>query len=337
VPVDAEETLVEMHRELLTGGASVALTLLEERAKREPRLPAWALRRLELLRWMLLDNAATAESHAELPGESRSLLSEAIRSAVNRRDMKGALDAARAFAAQHPDDRDAERTVQALESILAEMQRQEESLAETHTIPMFGHPAAMMQVRMGNLSQACAVYRKLVTKHPDDDRARLMLADVEALLRALAGEPVADDELGGEATQLVDTERDERVFGSDEDEATLDGGGPPSGMDIPATNVTLLPEHRSAPEESGPVPVTAVGPPEGMDHQNTTETPLADHEAARLLSEGRLAEAEEAYRSLARTQPDQEEWRRRADEVRARRLATEAREGVLVRVILPVK
>ncbi|MCA9614026.1 MAG: hypothetical protein KC586_14815, partial [Myxococcales bacterium] len=59
VPAHAEEALVHMHRELLSGGASVALAILEDRL-REGALPGWAERRLALLRWMLLDNAGSA-------------------------------------------------------------------------------------------------------------------------------------------------------------------------------------------------------------------------------------------------------------------------------------
>jgi len=247
---------------------------------------------------------------------------------VNRRDLRGALEAARVFAAGRPGDRDAERTVETLESILGEMQRAEEQGADTHTIPMFGHPAALMQLRMGNLAQACVVYRKLIARHPDDDRARLMLADIEALLRAVAGEPVADDELGGDATQMV---------GYPDDESTLDALPSSDALGIPVTNITQLPDRRSAPERSGPVPVTHVGLPEGMDDQNTTQTPRPDLEAERLAGEGKLAEAESIFRRLARMEPERHEWERRASEVCARRLAAEAREGVLVRAIVSVK
>jgi CBS domain-containing protein len=224
VPVDAEETLVEMHRQLLGGGASVALTLLEERARRDPPLPAWARRRLELLRWMLLDNAGTAERPAALPDEAPSPLSGAIRGAVSRRDFSRALEAARAFARARPDHRDAARTVEALASLCAELQRLPEEVAsEIHTVPMADHAAALMQLEMGNLHQARAIYGRLVARTPADGRARRMLADVGALMRALSGAPVVEEEPVGAGAPPADFRDDEPTL---EDEPMADDTRP---------------------------------------------------------------------------------------------------------------
>lgn len=328
VPVDAEEALVEMHHQLTTGGASVALTLLEERTKREPRLAAWALRRLELLRWMLLDNAAVAEGDAELRDEAPSLLAAAIRGPLNQRNVFAALDAARAFLAEHPDDADAVRCVEALESATAEVERHAaDAIVHTRTIPMFGHPAAALQLRMGNLDQACAVYRKMIAKDESDDHARLMLAEVEAILRAVEGEPVVESQLGGEATQ---------VFLEDE-ESTIDSPPHPALMDIPTTNLTRMPEARSAPEESGPMYVTEITHHED-DAATTTESLRADEEAERLVADSELVAAEAIYRSLASARPDEPRFVRRADELRERIAAAHAEaDGVLVRAIKSVK
>jgi len=163
----------------------VALTVLGERAQREPPLPAWALRRLELLRWMLLDNAATAESHSELPGAAPSLLSDAIREAVNRRDLRGALEAARVFAAGRPGDRDAERTVEALEAILGEVQRAEEQGA--------GHDSLSLTALNDELSDLRATIDAapmLVWK--TDAGGAVRWANSAYIERALARDPESD-------------------------------------------------------------------------------------------------------------------------------------------------
>jgi hypothetical protein len=322
VPVDAEETLVEMHKQLLTGGASVALTLLDERAKREPILPAWATRRLEVLRWMLLDNAGTAESHPVLSGEAPTAFAVAIRDAVNRRDLMAALAAAREFARAEPDDPSPPRVERAIEAILAEIERhREDGLLSSRTMPMFGHPAAAMQLRMGNIAQAGVVYKKLLDKNRSDAHSADMLEHIEALMRSTRGEPAA----------LPDV-----------DDTTI-GGQREEGADlaIPVTSINALPPSmaRAAPEKSGPVPVGNLpNVPEGVsfdDEETTTQLPSAQDEAERLAAAGNLEEAEGIYRALAEAQPDNVQWHRRAEEMKAMREGRSS--DVLVRVILPVE
>jgi hypothetical protein len=180
---------------------------------------------------------------------------------------------------------------------------------------MFGHPAAAMQLRMGNLPQACVVYRKLLSKHPDDEDARTMVETIEALLRATRGEPV-------------------EVWAADTHLGEDDG---PGDLEIPATTVTAIAERPSeAPEESGPVMLGAI--PDGLggeDEGSTTEMPSAPQEAERLLAEGKLEEAELIYRSLAAANPEDAAWARRADEVRSLRAGDPG--VVLVRAIRTVK
>ncbi len=301
VPVDAEETLVNMHRELLTGGASVALTLLEERSRREPALPAWAVRRRDLLRWMLLDNAPVAESHQEMAGEAPSALAAAIRDPVNRRDIPQALEAARAFARAHPEDPDAPRVVEALQTTKLEIEKRAEEVgSQSRTLPMFGHPAAAMQLRMGNLTQACVVYNKLLAKDPNDTHARYMLAQVDVISRAMRGEPVVDDWAFRETTNRDAVEE----------------------LDIPSTAVTAIPE---APEKSGPVRV-----------RDAPDSKSAEADAERLLLEGRLDEAEALYRLMGHSQPENPKWVQRADAIRASR-SGETDAVVLVRVIRTIE
>jgi len=313
VPVDAEPTFVEMHRQLLSGGASVALTLAEERERQGAEgMPAWASRRLELLRWMLLDNAAVAESYRELPSTAPSALSAALREPMGRRNIAQALEAARAFSDERPGDEDARRAREALEAILEEVELH--SGAETHhslTIPMYGLPAAAMQLRMGNLSAACAIYRKLEGRAEEGDATR-MLHEVEALERALAGMPVATQSWGDDTTQLQLPESDGWEDESFDEDATLDG-------------------------LESVAPVTTLDAPAGVDMAPTSEMPGAAAQAERLVEAGRLDEAEQLLRSLAKLGGgDRDALLARADavaEMRAKRDSSD----VLVRRIKPVK
>lgn len=309
VPVDAEETLVQMHHQLMSGGASVALTLLDERTRREPKLPAWALRRLELLRWMLLDNASVAEGDPELLSEAPSLLAAALRPHVRGRSLKAALEAARACANDDPGNRDVARTVDALTAMIDEIGRYSgEGGSHASTMPMYGLPAAAMQLRMGNLEQARQLYRKLGDRD-DDDHARMMLTEVEAVLRALEGTAVADEELGGESTQVF-----------------LEDGARESALDNRAIQV---------PGKSGPVVITTVD--HALDGTMTDQVPRAEDVAMTLESQGRLEQAEGIYRGLAASFPDEPCWIERAEAARARRVMLERQKGVLVRQIKPVK
>ena len=310
VPVDAEDTLVAMHHQLLSGGASVALTLLEEREREAGEgLPAWASRRLELLRWMLLDNAAVAESYRELPTTAPSALAGALRDPLGRRNVPQALEAARAFCDANPGHEDAHRACLALEAIAKEIEVHSGS-DTTHslTIPMYGLPAAAMQLRMGNLDAACSIYRKLEGRAEGAEATRL-LEEVEALQRALAGEPVERDSWTEETTQLEAPPDD--GWPEESEEATLDG------LEAIAPSTTL-------------------DPPRGVDMGPTTEMPDAAGQAERLVAQGRLEEAEKLLRALAGSSQDGSSLLARADaiaEMRAKRDSS----GVLVRQIKPVK
>lgn len=310
VPADAEDTLVQMHAQLMSGGASVALTLLEERDRRVPVLPAWACRRLALLRWMLLDNASAAET-AELEAPA-SELAGVLGASLKRRGLLAALEAVRALISERPDHQDAARVLAALESLHADVTSQVKITGGSHnTVPMVGHMAAVMQVRMGNLENSRSLYQGMIDKE-GDERAAVLLAEIEVLIAALAGEALFDDDLAGEVTQL----------------RPVSGLEPP----FPMTKETRLPE------ESGKVVVTEMGAPEGAEVDRTTELPTASFHAEQLADQGRLAEAEEIYRGLASLQPEQPELLRRAEELgRLREGGAVAASGVLVRVILPVK
>ncbi len=325
VPVDAEDALRSMHRQLVTGGASVALTLLEERDRKAPPMPAWARRRLELLRWMLLDNAEVLDaetSDALAPNELAGVLGVLV-----RRGLTAGHAALREFVDQHPTNRDGVRALEAVDTLALNLQEEAAKLGGGNkTMPMVGHPAAMMQLRMGNLREALSLYERLI-RDRDDERARVLAAEVELLLRVLDGQPADDGlEFEGEVTQM----RGGDAFA---DEPTLDELAG-------ATKEILLPEWpeeaAAVPEKSGRIPVTAMGVPEG-DGGATIQQPSAEEHAETLVVQGRLQEAEQIYRGLLDVWPDRVDWARRADELRAMRAEVSAAGGVLVRVILPVK
>jgi len=338
VPVDAEAVLVEMHRQLVTGGASVALTLLEERDRNEPALPAWATRRLELLRWMLLDNAASAPADADGDRLAPSLLAAKL-SSIRRRGLAAALHAMRELLDGEPEHRDGARVLEALETLQNDIDRQASLAgASNKTMPMHGHTAAVMQVRMGNLDVAKRLYEKLVDQD-DDDRARLMLSSIDVIERALAGEPIDDDELTGEATVMRPSLPDEHepLGQGFEDERTVDEPMPRLD-ELDLTTETRLPESSPPPEKSGKIAAVITTREAPPDHGPTTKLPSADRHAEALVAQGRLEEAEDVYRGLADVHPERRELSLRADELRRiRQTGAVVADGVVVRVILPVE
>lgn len=331
LPVEAEQALVQVYEELLSGGASVALSLLEERDKREPAMPTWATRRLELLRWMLLDNAEVAQSFVVGDHLHASELAGVLEVAEQRGLRVGHL-AVKSYAEEHPADGDAARTLEAIELILADLDRQASRIGKSNnTMPMVGHTAALMQLRMGNLRPAAKIYRSLVETKADD-RASLLLAEVEVLLRVLDGQPAEDgfEALEGEATQMRASDPGGGAF---EDEPTdLDAAQDPESDD-PALSDWPLPKTDRQQQLA-----TELGPPEGVDFAATTRHPSADQRAEQLIAEGRLKEAEEVYEGLLDIAPDHAKWRSRVGEVRVMMAGDEVDpDGVLVRVTLPVK
>lgn len=190
VPAHAADVLVEMHRALLSGSASVAMALLEDR-RREADLPGWAHRRLALLRWMLLDNARAAVDDGP-EGEAPSLLAAAMRPALRSRSIERMLEAAREHGGPAPDP-DTRMVIEALERLTAEMTEQVgEDVMTLHTVPVHGRPAAAMQLRMANFRGALAVYRKLSMSQPGESSLADLFAAMRGLSRVLEGRPFVD-------------------------------------------------------------------------------------------------------------------------------------------------
>ncbi len=187
VPAHAEPVFVEMHRQLMRGAATVAMAVLEDRSAEGP-LPAWASRRLALLRWMLLDNAQ-AQDRVETQ-VATSPLAEALQPALAQRSLVAARDAAGEFVRTHPDDSEAAEVLGALEALVDEMSAHGDmDLTSGQTVPVMGRPAAAMQLQMASLKGAAALYRKLAQGQVTIPEARGLLYSVETVLRALEPRP----------------------------------------------------------------------------------------------------------------------------------------------------
>ncbi|MEM9070278.1 MAG: hypothetical protein AAGE52_17355 [Myxococcota bacterium] len=191
VPAHAEGAFVDMHRSLLSGGASVALAILEDRCRQGP-VPAWAARRLSLLRWMLLDNALTAAEDAPT-GEAPSELAAALRKPLAARNIEAMRAAAEHFATLHPESVDARDVLRMLDALVYEMNSQLGDIElSVQTVPVFGRPAAAMQLRMASFEGAFNIYRKLTTQHPGDIGIHELFDAVRGVQRVLEGRAPVD-------------------------------------------------------------------------------------------------------------------------------------------------
>ncbi len=180
VPPGVEKPLDTIHDELLTGGATIVLTMLSDAPG---ALPRWATRRLELLRWLLLDNApsGTVESRR---AQGTSTLARAVQPRLSALDLAGALTAARA-ALKETTDLHVARVVSALELLQAEVDRQVPSApVGSRTVPLLGRPAAALQVQMVNLEFAAKLYRHLAL---DEFMRKEILEAIEVVQRVIEG------------------------------------------------------------------------------------------------------------------------------------------------------
>lgn len=249
VPAHAEEVFVTMHRELVSGGASVALTILEDR-RVEGALPTWAERRLSLLRWMLLDNAEAAPDDAAPAGVAPTALAAVLRVPLAQRSLDGAHDAVREFARARPDDLDARALIPLTELLVDEMVSQlQMDLSGFQTVPVAGRPAAAMQLRMGNLDGAASVYRSLAAKQPGEVRLQQLLDAVRGLQRVLDGKPVVDRSFAPPAADRARAPRTPTMAFDDHTEnESPDGTRDPTRM---VENPLMVFEETTVVRESG--------------------------------------------------------------------------------------
>ena len=190
VPAHTEPVFVEMHRQLMAGGATVALSLAQDRRAEGP-IPPWAERRLSLLRWMLLDNAqeALAARSSTTSASATTPLAAVLMSALSERSLERAHDAVRAFCFDYPDHGEARAVAAALRTLCDEMN--DHGLADPRgmqTVPVVGRAAAAMQLQMASLQGAASVYRKLAGGQIPVPGVVALLDAVQAVLAALASE-----------------------------------------------------------------------------------------------------------------------------------------------------
>jgi hypothetical protein len=192
VPAHAEDAFVQMHRELTSGGASLALTILED-CERRGGMPGWAERRLSLLRWMLLDNAEAAPDDHAPQGMAPSALAAVLRVPLSQRSLEGVLEAAEEYGRSRPDDLDVRALLPLVRLLVREMTTLlQMDLSGFQTVPVAGRPAAAMQLRMGNLDGAASIYRSLTARQPGDTMVAQLHDAVRGLQRVLEGRPVLD-------------------------------------------------------------------------------------------------------------------------------------------------
>lgn len=181
-PPDAGDEHRGVHQSLLRGGASVAMTTLEDMSLKASLSP-WAERRLRLLRWMLIDNAKAAPRDSQVDLQA-SPLAHALFAPLEARDLAGMADAAKAV--DHPD---AELTAGALERLAREVQKQgSPETADKRTVAHNGRTAAAMQLHMTSFETARALYEQLLTKAAEPEVAQLLVA-VQGIERVLTGRP----------------------------------------------------------------------------------------------------------------------------------------------------
>lgn len=200
LPADAEPELLQAFRHLMTGGASLSLSLVEEHVQRGQALPPWAARRRTVLRALLLDHvlesaaqAATEPGSQAAPvlhgasGEPSALARETAR-LVAERDLRGAVAQLRAHCASAPDDVSAAIGAEALERLLHVLETRDglPDAIDTRTLPMGPQKVAELHLRMGNLAESERLYRRVVLDQPENLELRAMLDDVQAVARFLA-------------------------------------------------------------------------------------------------------------------------------------------------------
>ncbi len=187
-PADAGPKAHQVAHQLATGGAAMALSLLQDLGDAQGD---WVLRCRVLLQRLLYDDAEEVPTSATSPSirPGGSPLGEALHTKLGARDLSGALEAARVYAKQHSGEIDAQAAVAALERLLAAVEARSKEMFEAgaakRTAPMKGHPLAELHVRMGNLEEAARFYRRIVLEDPHDATAHERLADCETVRRVI--------------------------------------------------------------------------------------------------------------------------------------------------------
>lgn len=174
-PPEADSSFEAALHLVRAGQAPSALRAIEEVVRQSPDPALWLTAKQRALA-ALVQGQWKAEA-TEVEAVTRDTVLERIR----KRDLPGALDAARRAGARE------------LSAVLTRLVMETERIFTDHvpeaddpmTVPMEGHGLAEFHIRMGILKEADRVYRRILSKEPADERARALLTDVIALRRAL--------------------------------------------------------------------------------------------------------------------------------------------------------
>jgi hypothetical protein len=302
IPPDAPPIFLEAARHLLTGGAAVALSLLDEQHQRGMPLPAWADARRRTLRRLLLDYAARG-SEDETPGGAPRADALDLRGLVGRliasRDIAGALVRLRAHCAADPRDLETAVAATALDRLWTSLHTRDAQPVEQgglRTVPMSPSHTGDLNARMGNLEEAERIYRRVVMDDPANVATREMLADVQAIRRYVAAVAEAPTPHAGVTRAQV-----EAAVAAVEDDGTR------ATEPLPLRQVDALEASAmQTPTLAPPRPQRAVAPalrmdtPASDDFAEVTRFPELADEPTRRLSDADRAAAVAASRGPAR-------------------------------------
>jgi len=181
LPADADPSFAAALHLVRAGQAPSALRALEEVIRAGPAVPEWLQDRRRALASLVRGEWWQAPEPVE------AVTRESVLAKIRKRDLRGALKAARKA--------DAEELTGLLQRLVDVAERAfshpDGEGDDPRTVPMEGRPLAQFHVGMGMLAQADAVYRAVLSEDWRDDDARVQLADVIAVRRAL-GEQVDD-------------------------------------------------------------------------------------------------------------------------------------------------
>ena len=304
LPSDAEPWMAEVQAQLESGGANVALTILDERRARGESPSPWARRRRDVLRNLLLDDAVAAQGAVARRSDSSSPLGRLLLERLAARDLPGALPRLRSFVIEQPNDDQARLALEVVERLanslaaVAEEVAQAAQLPDGMTQPMSGLHVAMLQLRMGNLDTAERLFRKVVLDAPLDRRLRQHLDDVSCLQEVVRG---------FDATAATDGVDGLPGVTAGEPIATPRAREPvemPKPKTVPRRSTSsaelLRKTQRSAPEDRGYLSGTPRQRPtdDSFWDEQATDVLSPEKEAELLLQQGFAEQALARYRGL---------------------------------------
>jgi len=267
LPADADPTFAAALHLVRAGQAPSALRALEEVVRLASAPPAW----LQDRRRALSSLVRSDWWHAPEPVEA--VTRDTVLARIRKRDLRGALKAAHEADAKELTGL-LQRLVDVAERAFSDPNAEGD---DPRTVPMEGRPLAQFHVGMGMLAQADAVYRAVLEEDWRDDDARVELADVIAVRRAL-GEEVDD----------LPPREISSVHWLDKNRAPRKADWGPGGRSFPAPG----------------------------DEKNTDVLDAAE-EAELLLDQGRAHEALDMYRILSIRHPNQRRYLERIGEIEA--------------------